>query len=139
MACKTETKQIGDHEFSVTQWPAEKAILNKLRLLKIFGAAFAALASKEGEDEAGKLSDSLSIIFDNSQPEEIAKLLKDFIVGVACNGTRITESSFTEIFSGDNLMDAYKVFLFVIQVNYSNLLKGQWANKAAALAKKVSQ
>lgn len=138
MACKTENKTIGDHDFAVRQWPAETAILNKLKLLKIFGAAFASLAStSEDADETTKLSDGLSIIFQNSNPEEISALLKDFVVGQICDGQRITGSTFTEIFSGDSLSDVYVLFIFVIQVNYSNLLKGQWAKKAASLAKQV--
>ena len=43
MACKTETKQIGDHEYSVTQWPAEKSMLMKFRLAKAFGASLATI------------------------------------------------------------------------------------------------
>lgn len=132
MGCKTESKQIGEKEFSATQWPAEKAILNKIKLIKIFGAGFALLAGKNND-----VSSALSTIFDNAEPEEITKLVKDFVIGSGCDGKRITESSFTEIFSGDDLMDVYKVFIFVIHVNYSNLLKGQWAEQATKLAKEA--
>lgn len=141
MACKTESKQIGDNEFSVTQWPVDRALITKIKLVKIFGAAFASMAnsedtkskSKSGEGKA--FSEGLSILFSSSNPEEIATIIKQSVLGVACNGNRITETTYNELFSGDNMMDLYKVFLFVLQVNYSNLFKGQLADRLLAKVK----
>ncbi len=130
MSCKTEQHTIGEREYSVTQWSAQRAILTKLKLIKTFGAALSVLAGQatgEDADEAGALSEGLSILFNNSSPEEILELMTDCIIGVACDGKRITKTSFEELFSGDNLMDVYKVFLFVMRVNYGNLMKGQLA------------
>lgn len=143
MTCNTETKQIGDHEFSVTQWPADKAILMKMKLGKAFGASIGKIASialesnkKQTTDseQAQALSEGISMLFESNSPEEITKLIKDSVIGVAVDGTKITETTFNQIFSGDDLMDVYKVFIFVIKVNYGNLLKGQ---KAEAFLAKV--
>tara|TARA_R110000744_G_scaffold20470_1_gene53734 strand:- start:7028 stop:7474 length:447 start_codon:yes stop_codon:yes gene_type:complete len=135
MACKTETKNIGDHEYSVTQWSATEAILMKFKLAKTFGASLATLmgTAMEGskdkktndQNEAQALSDGLSVLFQNSSPEDLVTLLKKCVIGTACDGKRITESSFNELFGGDELLEVYKVFVFVLQVNYSNLFKGQ--------------
>lgn len=132
MACKTENKQIGEHEYSVTQWPAEKAMLMKFRLTKAFGASITALVSslptgkdKTDEAEAKAVSNGIKTLFESSSPEELVSLIKSSVVGVARDGTRITEGSFNEYFSGDDLTEVYKVFIFVLQVNYSNLFKGQ--------------
>lgn len=143
MACKTESKQIGDNEFSVTQWPVDRALITKIKLVKIFGAAFASMATSAEEKPSSKakasegkiFSEGLSILFSSSNPEEIAGIIKQSVIGVACNGTRITESTYNELFSGDNMMDLYKVFLFVLQVNYSNLFKGQLADRLLAKVK----
>jgi len=143
MSCKTETKVIGDNEFSVTQWPADKAILMKMKLGKTFGASIGKIAAMALESTKNKVSDSeqakalsegISILFDSNSPEEIMNLIKSSVIGVACDGTKITETTFNQIFSGDDLMDVYKVFMFVIKVNYGNLLKGQ---KAEALLARV--
>jgi len=32
MGCKTETKNIDDVDYSVTQWPATKALTNKFKI-----------------------------------------------------------------------------------------------------------
>lgn len=145
MACKTETKQIGDHEYSVTQWPAEKSMLMKFRLAKAFGASLATLMGNSPQtaknkkpteqDEALALSEGLSVLFQSNSPEELVALMKNCVVGVACDGKRITESSFNELFSGDELLEVYKVFVFVLQVNYSNLFKGQLADRFLAKMK----
>lgn len=145
MACKTETKQIGDHEYSVTQWSAEKSMLMKFRLAKAFGASLATLMGNSPQttknkkpteqDEALALSEGLSVLFQSNSPEELVALMKNCVVGVACDGKRITESSFNELFSGDELLEVYKVFVFVLQVNYSNLFKGQLADRFLAKMK----
>lgn len=143
MGCNTESKQIGEREYSVTQWPAEKSILMKMRLIKAFGAPIASIFSgidMSGKEKKNKDIDvdpavfvtSLETLFQNSTPQDITTLLKDCVVGAACNGTRITESSFSELFSGDDLADLYRVTLFVVQVNYANLFKGQLAQRLLA-------
>lgn len=143
MSCKTETTQIGDHEYSVTQWAADKSILMKMKLAKTFGASIGLIASVALEstkkkiseaEEAKALSEGIATLFESNSPEEVTKLIKDCVIGVAVDGTKITETTFNQIFSGDDIMDVYKVFMFVIKVNYGNLLKGQ---KAEALLAKV--
>jgi hypothetical protein len=142
MACKTESKQIGDHEYSVTQWPADKSMLMKFRLAKAFGASLVTLMgnSPQGskdkkvteQDEALALSEGLSTLFQTNSPEELVALMKNCVIGTACDGKRITDTSFNELFSGDELLEVYKVFIFVLQVNYSNLFKGQLADRFLA-------
>ncbi len=134
MACKTETKQIDDHEYSVTQWPAEKSITMKFRLVKVFGASLTMLAS-ENKNEVENFSLAIQTLFSNTEPEELFNILKSCIVGTACDGRKITETSFNELFSGDDLMEVYQVFIFVLQVNYSNLFKGQLADRLLAKVK----
>lgn len=142
MACKTESEMIGEHEFSVTQWDAEKAMLMKLKVMKTIGPAFALIAGDfigDGEVEnADGFAAGINTMFEHNSPEEIVALVKECVVGVACEGKRMTATSFNEIFSGDDLMDVYKVFAFVLKVNYGNFLKGrlvggQLAKMAASL------
>lgn len=138
MACETQTTTIGDKEYSVTQWPAEKALLMKFRLVRAFGAAFASLAGTlEGptstDNDMGKaLASGLEEIFKCVKPEDLVALLKDSIVGVAVDGKKLTGPGFATEFSGDELGRMYAVFIFVLKVNYGNLIKGQWMESALA-------
>jgi hypothetical protein len=137
MACKTESKTIGDTEFSVTQWPAEKSMLMKMRLAKAVGPALAKLAAFDDKktnknQQLTGASDAISILFKDNSPEEVTKLIKDCVVGVSRNGEIVTESGFNQHFSGDSLSDVYKVFFFVISVNYRNFIKGQYIDKMLA-------
>jgi hypothetical protein len=131
MTCETKNKEIDGIEYSVTQWPAEKAILMKLRLVKAFGASLMSLISKTDQDEES-LSDAISTLFENCSPEDLLALIKNSVVGVACSGTKITDSSFNSIFSGESLITVYKVFAFVLQVNYADLFKGQQVEELLA-------
>jgi hypothetical protein len=137
MACRTETKTIGEHEYSATQWNAQKAMIMKLKLIKLLGTSIAAITAgfdKDEENEIEAIGSAIDLLFNNGSPEEIFQLIKDCVMGVACDGTRLTDTSFNSLFEGDNLFNVYPVFFFVAQVNYGNLLKGPWVD---ALKEKV--
>lgn len=129
MACKTETKTINDVDYSVTQWPADKAMLMQFKLLKVFGPSLTQLATAVSTTsksiDSTKLAESLNQLFVSATPEDIFALLKECILGVARDGSRLTENSFKEIFGPDDLLEIYQVFLFVLKVNYGNFIKGQ--------------
>ena len=144
MATKTETTTINDIEFSVTQWPAEKAIVTKLRLMKILGASVAALASlskaDSDSDNAEALAKGLESVFNNTKPEQVFKLIHSCVIGTQYkmfNGAKgiLDDSKFTKLFSGDDLLNVYKLFIFVMKVNYGNLMKGQLVDKLLAKMK----
>lgn len=144
MATKTETTTINDIEFSVTQWPAEKAIVTKLRLMKILGASVAALASlskaDSDSDNAEALAKGLESVFNNTEPEQVFKLIHSCVIGTRYemfDGAKgiLDDSKFTELFSGDDLLNVYKLFIFVMKVNYGNLMKGQLVDKLLAKMK----
>jgi hypothetical protein len=143
MACKTETKKIGNHDYTVTQWPAQKAILVKLKMVKIFGASLLILANDKGKQKSKReqangsetFSDSFNALFENSTPEELLKTMTDSILGIMCDGKRMTLSNFDEVFSGDSLLEMFLVFLFVMKVNFGNLMKGQLAEDFLAKMK----
>lgn len=134
MVCKTETKQIEDKEYTVIQWPAEKAILMKLKLIKILGPALSSLVSNK--DNEIDISNTLSILFENSSPEELMSLIKECLTtGLAIEGKRVTENSFNEVFDTDDIILIYRLFVFVLEVNYSNFFKGQWGEGLLAKVK----
>lgn len=139
MACETDNMDIDDRQYSVTQWPADKAIIMKLKIIKVIGAAFSLIADAHEDDINGEqFSKAIESLFHNNTPESIAELIKDCVIGAACDGNRITASSFNELFSGDKLIEAYRVFFFVIKVNYQNLFKGQVADRYLAKLKNMS-
>lgn len=139
MSCKTETKMIGDKEVSATQWPVEKSMLMKLKLVKAIGPSLTKLVSisfdKDSSLSAEILSDGLSILFEQNSPEDLFALIKSCLIGVAINGRRVTENSINEQFSPDDMMDMYRIFLFVLQVNYQNFFKGQLVEEFLAKMK----
>lgn len=142
MAAKTETKTIGDREYSVTQWPAEKAILMQARLLKAFGGCISGLFSINEGSLSDGISNAFSGLFEKADPENLMKLIKDVVVGCRVksdgdsNFSELTSSKFTEIFTGDGLGDVFEVAIFVCVVNYADLFKRPWAEGLRALAEK---
>lgn len=145
MSCKTESTQIGNHEYSVTQWPAEKSVLMKFRLAKALGSSLSKIATALSsnnvtkEDKMAAFSEGVSELFKNSSPEELSKLIKDCVVNGYCDGTMITETSYNELFSGDSIADLYKVFFFVIKVNYGNFIPARMGAKFQEEVNKITE
>ena len=132
MACKTEMIEIGDHKYHVTQWNATRAMFMKVKLIQAFGGVLSALS--KAKDEVALL-ECLSAAFEKSDPAEITKLVKECVIGVARNGTKITDSQFDMVFDADSLIDVYKLFVFVIKVNYQGFMNGQGIKETLSKAK----
>ena len=128
MACNTEESEIGGKRYVVTQWPASKAMLMKMRLSKMFGASFALMTTSEN------ISEAIATIFKDNDPEDVVKLIEDTVMSCRCDGEVMTDALYEQTFSGDDLMNAYKVFFFILKVNFSALFKGQ---KAEAILSKM--
>ena len=130
MSCRTESTEIGEHTISVTQWPAEKALSMKFKLLKALGPGFAKLggalkAESSDGDELNAISEGLSLLFEHNTPEDAVALIKECLLGVSIDGKKLTPTGFTEFFSGDDLARIYPILWFILKVNYGNLLQGQ--------------
>lgn len=135
MSCRTETKEISGREYSVRQWSATRSMLMKMKLLESIGPALAVFADS---NSAGSIdySKAISNIFSGSSPEKTVDLIKECILlNVACDDKKITDSKFEELFGGDDLLNVYKVFAFVLQVNYGGFFKGQLAEGLLAKVK----
>lgn len=124
MACKEETRGIGDHEYYCRQWSAEKALLMKLRIAKMFGGAFADLAVIITNKDTDSVSSVIPKLFDTSEPEQVLVLLKEVAQSATCDGKRIDVKNFNDIFS-DNLLDFYRVVGFVLEVNFKSFFGGK--------------
>jgi len=125
MSCKEETRAIGEHNVYCRQWSAEKAIVTKFKIAKIFGASFASLAtaltSKNAESEVGN---AISTLFDKNDPKQIYKFIRTIVESATIDSERITDKNFDELFR-DDLGLFYKIFGFVLEVNYSDFFGGK--------------
>lgn len=135
MACRTETKTIGEHEYSVTQWPAEKAIKTQFKLIGVFGVSITSLFTAGGSEEklVTALQGAINSLFEKASPDALFLLIKHCVVGSFCDGKRINDALFEEVFSGDGQGELYVLLAFVLQLNYGNLIKGQSLTNALSL------
>lgn len=124
MACKEEKRIIGSNEYYCRQWPAEKSLLMKFRLGKLFGPAFMGLMTeitKEGEQDLTWIVEKL---FESNQPETILAFMKEVVETATCNGKRINAVTFNDLYT-DNLLEFYQVFFFILELNYKSFLAGK--------------
>lgn len=116
---KTEKTNIGDHEYSVRQWDATKAMMMQLKTAKYLGKAISVFAA--GGDVTGNLLGHIDEILDGVDEEKFIGFVKSVVCDAIRDGERMVLARFDEYFQGD-VMDAYKVFAFVLKVNFADFL-----------------
>ena len=121
MACERESEMIGEHEYTCIQWPAETALRFKFRIGKILGSG---LEGVNFEDPNGTMQ-ALGNILANAEPDVLVELMRDVACSTFRDGSQIKAPHFNEYFSGSDLPILYKVFFFVLRVNYKDFFKGQ--------------
>lgn len=124
MAVNEDSKTINGRQYYVVQMPPTTALLVQLRLVKILGGAVGALApalsSKSGLDGAGRsavMAGAVGALFANSTEEEVFGLMRDVVQTAKVDGERILMDKH---FQGQYLADVYKVFFWVLGVNFAS-------------------
>lgn len=133
MSCKTETREINGITYTVTQWPVETALEIKFRLMQIVGGSLGELAGLMDKDSGGaedldKIGLAISGLFKSCPPKEMVSFLKEVVSSARADGELVSNSKFTELYQGD-LVTPYKVFFFVLKVNYSDFLSESGVGK----------
>ena len=131
MACEYKEEIISfngkEVKFSCDQFPAEKAIVLKFKIIKVFGGALADLTglvnAEDSKESITKLFEVIGNIFVKNKPEEVLALIKETITGARIDNNILQSSQFNEKFSGDDMMLAYRLFFFIIKSNYSNFIQ----------------
>lgn len=128
MACADESKEINGRSYYVVQMAPTKAIPIQLKLTKIFGSSLGKLGSVmrgNFKDQAEALGGAVTALFENSSEEEIFALIKTVVETAKVDGKPI---NFDVAFQGEHLVDVYKVFFWVLGVNFSSFFGGSGLN-----------
>lgn len=139
MACRTELQIIDDIEYGCTQYPATQGMIFKFKVIKSFGESLAILVgsmtTNDTEAQLSALSLGISKLFNSVTPEDLAALINEMLTtgSVSRDGKKLSKSAIDEHFSGDDMASLYKLFVFVLKVNYAGFFKGK--NAQAILAK----
>lgn len=117
--CKTEKTTIGDHEYSVTQWPATKAMVMKLKVAKYLGKALS--VANKGGNIVKNLMGNLSELLEDVDEEKFVVLLKEVACAAIRDGERMKVAQFDMYFQGE-IKEIYELAFFVLKVNYEDFL-----------------
>ncbi len=124
MTVKSETKILNGRSYFVVQMPPEQAFLTQLQLTKIMGGAIGALApalsssSAMGPDaRTAAMAGAISALFATSTEQDIFNLMAKVVTTAKVDGERI---DINKHFQGDYLADMYKVFFWVLGVNFAS-------------------
>lgn len=133
MACRQEKRTLLDadgigHEYFVIQKPASQGEKLKFKLLAMLGPALGQLKGLkvEGQNQDTAIEafgNAIAYLFEKNNPDQVFAFLQNLVIGISRDGERITESNF-DTFYTDNTMEFYKACALVLEVNFSNFLKG---------------
>lgn len=118
---KTEQITIGDHEYSVRQWSATRAMVMKIKVLKYIGKFLGVLGENDFKDIQKTLMANLGDILEDVDEVKFVNLIKEVACSAARDGERMVLARFDEYFL-DDFMQAYELAFFVIKVNYEDFL-----------------
>ena len=113
MACKSETREIRGKPVFVRQWPANKAMDMQIELLTVMGDSCVPFVM--GDWTFG----NLLYILQRVEKHVFLSLVKECLTSARIAGIEVNETNFDVEFSGD-LMFIYKLFSFVLEVNYKD-------------------
>jgi len=127
-----QTKQIGEHNITVSPWPARVAWKNQITFGRVLGPSLKELgAALESKEKGASVMDSnldyssigsaISNLFSNISEEESEVLLFKFLDGVSIGGQPISPETFDVLFLSD-MISVYKIIGFVVEVNYGSFL-----------------
>lgn len=126
---ETFKKTIGNSNYEVTQLPARRALRLQIKLIRIFGSSLAKLLNLTEQSENFSLSvnmeslqEALPLLFEQTEEEELSKLIVFVLSSVRKDGVELTDSVIDMEFCG-KLDELLKVFWYVIEVNYSSFWK----------------
>jgi hypothetical protein len=126
MGLKTQTIQIGQHTYAVTQLPGWRAMEVWYSLVSSAGPAVARVAAGAvgartmGDINMLEVSDGLGVLFTRLPWTEFQKLLKDLLATATVDGgSTMVLSQFDTLFQGD-CMAVLSLAKFALEVNYGN-------------------
>ena len=125
MGCETKTRKIGERQWTVTQMPATQSLLIQAQLAPILasvGGDLYRVSKGGGQAIVEALGAAAGAIQAHLPPDKFLQLAKDLTENglVQVEGRTIgSTNSFDAVFSGDDMVDLYRVIWFVLEVNYA--------------------
>jgi hypothetical protein len=124
----SQSKVIGQHEYTVTQLTATPAYTLLCKLMKIAGPAFGALAAGSG---SGNMGEAVSIAIRElvaRMDEAEVKAIVNQLIGTVLVKIGNTDTPLSRVFEshfrGGNLSEMFQVLGFALEVNYSDFFGG---------------
>lgn len=127
----SETRTIGETDYTVRQMTATPAYTLLTKLTKIIGPAFGALSA--GESVSAKVSAAVNVLASKLDETEVTAIIKQLISCVDLQGTPLSKT-FEAHFHGGNLSEMFKLLGFVLEVNYADFFGGFESVKSKAAA-----
>lgn len=122
----TQTRQIGEHTYSVSQLPARRALEMFGRLGKSLGPALFEAIARGGQvdpdadamDLVAALAPALGSVFSRLPPGELTALADELLEPATCDGAPI-KPQFDLLFQGQ-ILALLRVLAFAVEVNYAD-------------------
>jgi hypothetical protein len=124
MAIQSLDKEINGSIYTVTQFPARRALKIKAKLIKIFGPIFAQVflsidTKKADKDQKNDFIIAIEMLSNTLDPNEFENLIVELLQSSRKSGMELTTAIIDLEFAGD-MSSLYKLIWFVIEVNFAD-------------------
>lgn len=126
---QAKQKKIDGLEVTVVEWAARKALINKLKLFKIFGPSLAKIIGtfKDGvanmidsDVDFDIISEAFEGILSKLDEHEFTSLISLLMSSVTVNDQAMSDDDDFDLLFAGNLISFYKISWFVLEVNYGS-------------------
>lgn len=121
-------KKIGTRTFRAEKMPATEATRNLVRLTKIVGPGMAALTQALTQDEAkrdGAALEAIAAVLMNSDADTLTAFVVEMAEKAQVKENGGSYESVIYDMHFDDLLEAFQVAAFVLQVNYASFFGGK--------------
>lgn len=127
MAIETQEKVINNNVYSVTQFPARRALKIKARLIKMLGPVVAQIfiTVSEGASESqsrDNIVKAIELLAEHLDEQQFEDLVVQLLFCTRKNGIELQAGIIDMEFAGD-IGTLYHVLWFVLEVNYASFFQ----------------
>ncbi len=129
--------KLGSRDMGITTWPAEKAFLMHLELVKFLGPIIGEITKNFESDFDPKnvkvkdidFNGIVSSIYKVNTSEQITSLVKEILDGCAIGGVKLNKDNVFEAIGSESMTHIYLACFHVIKANFSNFIPASLESK----------
>lgn len=122
---ETKEKYIDGHKYTVTQFPARRALTLKTKLVKLVAPSL--FTAMSGQKQGASVLDmpldkAINMLVERLDEDHLINLIFELLASTRRDGKELNESHFNMVYAG-NFGELYKALFFILEVNFGSFFQ----------------